>query len=89
MAEDIKINGQTYASVPAINVTTTTGGTATYLSSDDFYTKTEINEKLATTGTVQTFFEIDINGSLMPSESPAYSAEWELDGNGDLEPKEE
>lgn len=33
------------------------------------------------------FWDIDIDGGYMPSLSPMYSASWEIDGNGDLEPK--
>jgi len=33
------------------------------------------------------FFDIDTDGGLMPALSPTYSADFELDGNGDITPK--
>lgn len=33
------------------------------------------------------FFEIDVNGDLMPVENPLYSVNFELDENGDIMPK--
>lgn len=36
---------------------------------------------------VEGFFEIDTNGALMPVISPTTSDVWELDGNGDIQPK--
>jgi hypothetical protein len=35
---------------------------------------------------VDNFFEIDVNGGLMPAETPTYSATWELDGDGGIMP---
>lgn len=34
------------------------------------------------------FFEIDVNGGLMPTENPTYARKWVLDANGDIMPKE-
>ncbi|BEU88668.1 hypothetical protein TAMA11512_21320 [Selenomonas sp. TAMA-11512] len=34
------------------------------------------------------FFEVDINGDIMPSEEPIYDVNYELDENGDIMPKE-
>ena len=36
---------------------------------------------------VEGFFEFDSNGALMPVTSPTTSDVWELDGNGDIQPK--
>lgn len=33
------------------------------------------------------FFDIDVNGGLEPAVSPTYSRDWELDTNGDVQPK--
>ena len=44
------------------------------------------NQWVAITLDMDDFWEVDINGGYMPSLSPMYSASWELDGNGDIEP---
>ena len=36
----------------------------------------------------ENYFEIDETGNLMPTISPTYSSRWELDENGDIEPRE-
>ena len=36
----------------------------------------------------ENYFEIDETGNLMPTISPTYSSMWELDENGDIEPRE-
>jgi ribosomal protein L14E/L6E/L27E len=45
------------------------------------------NKWVAITLDTDDFWDIDIDGGYMPSLSPMYSASWEIDGNGDLEPK--
>lgn len=43
--------------------------------------------KLITTYMGDDFFEIDMSGNLMPAENPSYSTTWELDGDGNIQPK--
>ena len=44
------------------------------------------NQWVAITLDTDDFWDVDIDGGYMPSLSPMYSASWELDGNGDIEP---
>lgn len=39
------------------------------------------------TGNYNNFFDIDVDGSLMPSLNPTYSKDWEIDNNGNIMPK--
>lgn len=43
--------------------------------------------KLIATYMGDDFFEIDMSGNLMPAENPSYSTTWELDGDGNIQPK--